>query len=256
MWRLDCGTLYFPDLNLVSDTFAFSGQSKTLTDSCYLIQHGQTYMLWDTGLGAELIGHPLTLPNGVRFSVKHSLVEQLARIGITPEQISLIAVSHMHGDHTGQAASFPKARLLIGNGDFKQLTSTSPDAVANEMMRDAARLKPWLVDHSPLEAIVGDKDIFGDGSIIMLDTPGHTPGHHVLLVRLPKSGAFVLTGDLIHVAEQLPTHELTPFNTNRADTLASQKRVQDILKNLKATLIIQHEPADIAKLPAFPQPAE
>jgi glyoxylase-like metal-dependent hydrolase (beta-lactamase superfamily II) len=255
LWRLDCGELYFRDLNNLSDSFAFTGKSKTLSNGCYLIDHGGTYMLWDTGLGAELVDKPMVTPD-FRFSVRETLPTQLAKLGLKPEDIGIVAVSHMHSDHTGQAALFPKAKMLIGKQDLDLLRQDAAGVASASMMHDAGRLSPWLTGGAPVEAIVGDKDVFGDGSVMMLSTPGHTPGHHVLLVRMPKSGTYLMTGDLIHFAGQLPTNELTPFNTSRAETLASQKRVHEIVKNLKATLIIQHEPADIAKLPLFPKAAE
>ena len=88
----------------------------------------------------------------------------------------------------------------------------------------------------------------------MLDMPGHTPGHYSLLVRL-ASGPVLLTGDLYHFTEQVENRGVPPFNHDRADTLASMDRFDRIARNLRARPIIQHEPADIRKLPAFPQPA-
>jgi glyoxylase-like metal-dependent hydrolase (beta-lactamase superfamily II) len=89
----------------------------------------------------------------------------------------------------------------------------------------------------------------------MLSLPGHTPGHHSLLVRLPQTGAVLLTGDLYHLTEAVQNRSVPIFNTNRADTLASIDRFEAIRRNLRARVVIQHEPADIAKLPAFPESA-
>jgi glyoxylase-like metal-dependent hydrolase (beta-lactamase superfamily II) len=89
----------------------------------------------------------------------------------------------------------------------------------------------------------------------MLDLPGHTPGHYALLVRL-ASGPVLLSGDLYHFTEQVANRGVPPFNHDRADTLASMDRYDRIAKNLKAKTIIQHEPADIIKLPPFPKAAQ
>jgi glyoxylase-like metal-dependent hydrolase (beta-lactamase superfamily II) len=89
----------------------------------------------------------------------------------------------------------------------------------------------------------------------MLDTPGHTPGHRALLVRLREHAPVLLTGDLFHFTEQVSNGGVPRFNTNRADTLASIARFLAIADSLEAEVIIQHEPADVARLPAFPQPA-
>ena len=104
--------------------------------------------------------------------------------------------------------------------------------------------------------MAGDKDVFGDGSVIMLRMPGHTPGHYALLVRLKEMGPVLLSGDEFHFHEQMMNRDVPPFNWNRAATLASHDRFLKIAENLGATLIIQHEPGDIAKLPIAPKAAE
>ena len=72
--------------------------------------------------------------------------------------------------------------------------------------------------------MTGDKDVFGDGSVIMLNTPGHTPGHHSLLVKLKGKGNVLITGDLAHFRENYDSNGVPTFNTSRADTLASLDR--------------------------------
>jgi N-acyl homoserine lactone hydrolase len=244
LWRLDCGSAHIADLDTFSDTFAYVGRNKTLTASCYLIRHGDRYLLWDTGLPGALADNTGPTPGG--YSLRVRIRDQLARIGIRPEQVTFVGISHYHGDHTGQAADFPRATLLIGTPDWE---------VVRARPEEAAKFGPWIEGQSRVEPVPGDHDVFGDGSVIMLNTPGHTPGHHSLLVRLPRTGAVLLTGDLYHFAENFETGRLPGFNTNRADTLASMARFREIARNLHARIIIQHEPADIAKLPAFPEPA-
>jgi glyoxylase-like metal-dependent hydrolase (beta-lactamase superfamily II) len=117
-------------------------------------------------------------------------------------------------------------------------------------------LAHWLKDGGAMEAVVGDKDIFGDGTVTMIDLPGHTPGHHGLLVKLQHKGYVLLSGDTAHFNENYEANGVPAFNTNRADTLASLDRFKKLAANLHATMIIQHEPADIAKLPPFPKAAD
>jgi glyoxylase-like metal-dependent hydrolase (beta-lactamase superfamily II) len=90
----------------------------------------------------------------------------------------------------------------------------------------------------------------------MLNTPGHTPSHHSLLVRLKDRGAILLPGDLYEWQESFETDAVPKYDTNRADTLASYDRFKKIARNLRATVIIQHEPADVAKVAAFSAWAE
>ncbi|MBP2158134.1 MULTISPECIES: N-acyl homoserine lactonase family protein [Asticcacaulis] len=250
LWRLDCGQITVRDLSVFSDTFAYAGLTRILTDSCYLIRHGQDYMLWDSGLPAGLLGAKVDPSAMFGPTLKVDLPTQLAQIGVKPDQIRYLGLSHNHFDHTGQAATFAKATLLIGAADLAALKHEPlPFAV------DPAPLRPWLDGKAKTDPVTGDRDVFGDGSVVMLAAPGHTPGETALLVRLPRTGAVLLSGDVVHFAEQWEKHGVPTFNADRADTLASMARLQAVAAELKATLIIQHEPADIAKLPAFPKSA-
>jgi N-acyl homoserine lactone hydrolase len=121
--------------------------------------------------------------------------------------------------------------------------------------RDSAEaLAHWLTGGGQVEALTRDHDVFGDGRVVLLRMPGHTPGHHALLVRL-ASGPVLLTGDVYHFTEQVENRGVPPFNHDRADSLASMDRFDRIARNLGARVIIQHEPADIGKLPPFPEAA-
>ncbi len=251
LWRLDCGTVAANDLNVFSDTKAYTGQSKTLTSSCYLIQHGSDYLLWDTGLPSAIKGKPLDPELAMDATVTRTIKEQLATLGIDPAKITHVAVSHYHFDHSGQLAEFPGAKLIVGKGDWTVLT-TDPAAFG----ADPKPFAHWISGGGKVDVAATDKDVFGDGTVIMLRLPGHTPGHSGLLVRLKGKGPILLTGDLAHFTENYATNGVPTFNVNRAETLASLDRFKKLADNLKATVIIQHEPADIAKLPAFPQAAE
>lgn len=249
LWRLDCGEFVINQYDaFFSDTFQYSPGAKTIVGSCYLIRHGDKYMLWDTGLTDALVGRDFS--NAAQtLRVRRSLVDQLAQINVRPEQIETIGISHWHFDHVGQAPRFPQARLLIGRADLDLLRATPP------VDEDSVRaLSHWLTGSGRVEPIERDHDVFGDGRVVMLDMPGHTPGHYSLLVRL-ASGPVLLTGDLYHFTEQVENRGVPPFNHDRADTLASMDRYDRIARNLGARSIIQHEPADVAKLPAFPEAA-
>jgi glyoxylase-like metal-dependent hydrolase (beta-lactamase superfamily II) len=247
LWRLDCGRNLVSDLNRFSDTRAYSGQSRELAASCYLIKDGDAYMLWDTGYPASLKGAAFDPTKPISATVDRTLVEQLAQLGIRPEQIGLIGISHHHGDHIGQAADFPKAKLVIGAGDL---------AIIRKNEAAAKSLAPWMGEGAKVEPVDGDKDLFGDGSVVMVGLPGHTPGHHGLLVRLPRTGYVLLSGDVAHFHENLDSDGVPTFNVDRAASLAAMDRFRKLARNLKAVAIIQHDPRDIAKLPAFPQGAE
>lgn len=248
LWRLDCGAVQVNDLNAFSDTLAYTGQTKRLVASCYLIRHGSDYLLWDTGLPEAVIGQPVSSTDAMSPVLTTTIKRQLAQIGVKPEQIGRVGISHYHFDHTGQAAGFPNATLLIGTADVDALKAGRPGTSAEP-------LKPWFGGGAKIDAVDADKDVFGDGSVTMLNLPGHTPGHHALLVLLKGKGPVLLSGDLAHFRENYDMGGVPPFNTDRAQTLASLDRFKKLTGNTKATVILQHEPGDVAKLPAFPASA-
>jgi N-acyl homoserine lactone hydrolase len=239
--RFDCGNAAAPvDVGRWSDTFAYPGMKLQFTYSCYLVQHGDEYLVWDTGFA------PGSNPN----APKASLADQLAQLKLTPDQIRYVGISHYHQDHTGQVSLFPKATLLIGKGDWEAITAPKPAPGVN-----FAPFANWMNGGGKMEIVPMDKDVFGDGSVVMLGTSGHTPGHHSLLVKLKGKGAVILTGDAVHFHENYEGNGVPSFNTDRAATLASLDRIRKMAANLKALVIIQHDPRDIDKLPAFPAAA-
>ena len=242
--RLDCGAATVKDFDtFFSDTHEYPVGPRNIVGSCYLIRHGNEILLWDTGFPAALKGKSSDM-GGLVARLDKTIPEQLAELGLKPANISIVGISHMHGDHTGQAADFPNAKLLIGKKDF----------AASDGPKDP--FLPWRVAQARLQTMDGtDIDVFGDGSVIALNLPGHTASHIGLLVKL-ASGNVMLTGDLYHSTLARQLKGIPPFNTSRAETLASIDRFERLVKAYKAKIIIQHEPADIAKLPAFPEAAQ
>jgi N-acyl homoserine lactone hydrolase len=237
--RLDCGN-GFNDQRRFSDTFAYDNPKMPFTFSCYLIKHGADYMVWDTGWA------PGSNPN----APKVSLVEQLAQVHVAPQQVKYVGISHFHPDHTSQLPSLPDATLLIGERDWAGLTSTPPAPRAN-----VAAFKHWISGGGKVQPEPDDKDVFGDGTVVVLRTPGHTAGHQSLLVRLKEKGPVIITGDVAHFRENWDRNEVPSANYDRAQTLASLDRLKRMAQNLHATVIVQHDPNDIAKLPPFPAAA-
>jgi glyoxylase-like metal-dependent hydrolase (beta-lactamase superfamily II) len=99
----------------------------------------------------------------------------------------------------------------------------------------------------------GDLDVFGDGSVTILSTPGHTPGHQSLLVRLPRTGPVVLSGDIAHFKDNWDHRRVPAINDNKEETLASMQRVADVLAKEKAQLWINHDKAQRDTLKMSPQ---
>ena len=248
--RLDCGGAPNPvSVAAFSDTYAYPDLKLQLVYSCYLIRHGDRYLVWDTGQAA----------NGSPQAPKVPLVDQLAQVGVTPDEVEFVGISHYHNDHTGQLASLPGATLVIGRGDWESVRPDEPPAgmPAEDYARRRAPFAHWTSGNGKVQSLTRPQhDVFGDGSVIMLSLPGHTPGHHGLLVKLEGMGNVLLTGDTTHFHENYATNGVPNWNTDRADSLASVDRLRKIAENLDATVIIQHDPRDVGKLPVFPGFAE
>jgi glyoxylase-like metal-dependent hydrolase (beta-lactamase superfamily II) len=246
--RLDCGSITIKNFDkFFSDRPGlYEAAPRDVTNSCYLIRHGDQVLLWDTGLPAELKGKDADMGDIVAHQ-KTTIVDQLAALKLKPEDIDIVGISHSHSDHTGQAAAFPNARLIIGAADFTKGQEPGQPGGPNP-------LAPWTRDGAKVDKVTADADIFGDGSVVAMHLPGHTPDHMALLVRL-ASGPVLLSGDLYHSLEARAKRGIPPFNTSREQTLASMDAFEAKAKELGAKVIIQHEPRDIGKLPAFPASA-
>lgn len=242
--RLDCGT---PTIKNFDKFFSdkpglYAPGPRVITDSCYVIRHGDRVLLWDTGFPAAWKGQERDLGE---LTVKEdkTIAEQLQQLGLKPADIDIVGISHMHSDHTGQASEFSNAELLIGTKDFEE-TKGKDDPFG-----------PWRKEGAKVHSAQGDVDVFGDGSVVALHLPGHTPDHMALLVKL-ASGPVLLTGDLYHSREAREKRGVPPFNTSREQTLRSMDKFEKLAKELGAKVIIQHEPNDIPLLPAFPEAAK
>ena len=252
LYAIDCGSLTFKDMSMFSDTGHYDGKKNgSMVDPCFLLQHPAGFFLWDTGLGDALVGHdPPVNEAGVGLHVQKTLVGQLAQIGVRPADIKVLAFSHFHVDHTGNANLFTAATWLINEEELKwALGKPTPPVVVPESFNAYKNVQTRMIN--------GDYDVFGDGTIRILRTPGHTPGHQVLLVKLAHTGPVLLSGDLYHLASDRPraadgAGQVMSVNVDRAQTLASMNRVESILKNTAGRLVIQHDPADFASLPKFP----
>ena len=126
--RLECGS-GFNDQRRFSDTFAYSNPKVPFTFSCYVVKHGDDYMVWDTGY----------LPGSVPNATNKPLGELLAQMKVKPEQVKFVGISHFHADHTGQLDTVSNATLLIGQKEWDALTAPKPMAGAN-----VAGFKHWI----------------------------------------------------------------------------------------------------------------
>lgn len=251
LYAFDCGRIDFKDMALFSDTGEYDGKSGSLVDPCFLIRHPKGILLWDTGLGDALFGRNNAANEaGVSVRVQARLLDQLRTLGIAPANVTYVAFSHFHLDHTGNANAFSASTWILNQAELNWALGTPTPSVVDLKSFSAYTTVKTLM-------ISGDYDVFHDGTVRILKAPGHTPGHQVLFLKLAKSGPVLLSGDLYHQRSDRPHAGETggrvmPGNTSRADSLASVNRIETILKNTHARLIIQHDPDDFKSLPMSP----
>lgn len=247
VYAMDCGRIEFSDLGNFSDTGEYDGEPGTLAEPCFLIRHPRGDLLWDTGLGdrfASMPGGEEVRP-GVRAIVDTPLLAQLEQIGVTAADIEFVSFSHFHWDHTGNANAFTQSTWLLSRREVDDLEGAHlPPNVKPDALSGRKQAKVELIDL--------DRDVFGDGTVRILRTTGHTAGHQVLLLKLPKSGVVVLSGDLFHTRENFEQDRMPVFNYSRGETLGSIDRIKRILRNTHGRIVIQHEPEDFKALPKPP----
>lgn len=248
LYAIDCGHLSFKDMAMFSDTGEFDGQRGEMAVPCFLIRHPKGDLIWDTGLGDDLARKPDTIyrPLGITATVKTTLVSQLKRLKLTPDGVEYLSVSHLHADHTGNANLFEHSTWLLSRTELDWASATpAPIGVVPALFSGYRNAKVKLLEDA-------DHDVFGDGSVRILRAPGHTAGHAVLLLQLVHAGTVILSGDLFHTRLSQTKHLVPPFNYDRAETLTSFDRIDKLLANRHARLVIQHSPEDFTALPKFP----
>jgi N-acyl homoserine lactone hydrolase len=243
---LDCGDVRLADKSLMSPGVD-QGRVLDLKDTCYLVVHPRGTLLWDTGLPDALVSMPEGFSQGP-FTMRRSktLLSQLTQLGHAPATITYLAISHLHGDHAGNANMFARSTWLIQKPEHE--VAFSDQAAANGFdpsQYDSLR-------NAKTTLLTGDHDVFGDGTVRIMTAPGHTIGHQVLLLRLPQTGAVMLSGDLWHFRENRERRGVPSFNWSKEITLASMDRIEGVIANNNARLIIQHDPQDIAALGPLP----
>lgn len=247
LYVLDCGTLVYnrPEFyNLTRDEVKDTNMPVT----CYLVVHPKGTLLYDTGLSDSLLGRPLyeNIQVGYAQIKFNTLRGQLADIGIAPSKIDYLVISHWHFDHTGNANDYANAKWL------------GYQAERNEMFAAEARKAPTFQDYAALErskfiAINGEYDVFGDGTVKVIPTPGHTPGHSSLFVKLKETGPVVLSGDLYHYEEERTLNRM-PDREKTAGTPESRAAVEALLKKTGANLWVGHSMEffkNVKKAPAW-----
>ena len=255
VYLFDCGKLEGGD----PSRFSLKREEMKTTDmsvACYLVAHPRGTLMWDVGAVPDrdvtspgtATRYHIVLPNGnERFvTTTQTLKAQLAAIGYDPADINYLALSHYHYDHTANANLFAGATWLVRQVERDVMFPQKPNDLTRPDTYSALRNSKTTIIKTD------DYDVFGDGSVVMKLTPGHTPGHNVLFVKLAKTGPVVISGDLYHYPEERSLHRVPTFDVDPKQTSASRTALDTFIKGANAQLWIQHDLAATAKMKKAP----
>lgn len=246
LYVFDCGTAGMDSLamfNLKPE----ESNVRELFVPCYLIRHEKGLLFFDAGLPKAIAdaGGPVTSP-GSTVKYDRWIIDQLAQMGIKPADITFTAFSHLHFDHAGAANDVAEGTVLMQQAEWDAAFEPGREHVDPRLFEGLKQAK--------LQLLNGDHDVFGDGSVRLVYTPGHTPGHQSLLVVLENTGPIMLSGDLYHTQANRELRRVPTFNFDAQQTLASMDKMDKLLAQTGATLWIEHDKAladSLKKAPAY-----
>ncbi|HET7083183.1 MAG TPA: N-acyl homoserine lactonase family protein [Rhizomicrobium sp.] len=232
LYVLDCGTI----ISHEPERFGLTRQEvpdPDFSDPCFLVVHPKGMLLFDTGLTDAQVGRPIYENKmGYEGQLKTvSLKGQLANIGVTAPMITYLAISHSHWDHVGNANDYAGSTWLARKAEYDVMFGPNANATVKKWYDGLARAKIQYID--------GDYDVFGDGKVVLLSTPGHTPGHQSLYVKLARTGGVVVSGDLYHYTAERTTGRMPPREQS-LETPASRKKVEEFLARTHSQLFMGH----------------
>ncbi|WP_394842996.1 N-acyl homoserine lactonase family protein [Pendulispora brunnea] len=237
LYVFECGDIDVADDAIFHANLNTPGVKRHLIGSCYLIVHPKGTLAWDTGLPDELVTKPEGIPAMKVFTlrVKKTLASQYQAIGVAPDSVNYLGISHMHQDHRGNVGLFPRSTLLVQKEEYESVLG--PDSL--KFGNDPAQY-PTLKSN-PVKKLEGDLDVFGDGSVVIKRALGHTPGHQALFVKLPKTGNILLSGDLVHFTDNWKARGVPAWNFDKERSVKTMQETEQFLQANHATLWIQHD---------------
>lgn len=248
MYVINCGENHVKDVSRWTPGVNV-GQPHAFSNHCYLVKHAKGWMLWDTGNADRIAAMPggLSAAGGaITAYMKKPLVDSLKEIGVTPSDIKHFAMSHAHGDHSGNANYFTAATLYVQRAEYAAMFGPEPEKFGFITANfEKLRANPAMI-------LDGDHDVFGDGTVLIKAAPGHTPGHQALVVRLPKTGPVMLSGDMVHLQYSWTYRVVPSFNFDVPRSMATIDAMKAYARESGAQLWINHDMEQNAKIPKAP----
>jgi len=239
------GGSFVLDSSLIN-AWSASGTPVDLVVPMFVIEHPRGLVLFDTGIAAAVAdggcadywGDGLCNFVTPKWTREDVVDRKLARIGHALADVTHVVHSHFHVDHVGNIEMFPEAVHVVQKAEIQH--AWWPE----KMFRGPFLLKDYdeARDFQYME-LAGDFDLFGDGCIEVLSTPGHTPGHQSLAVRLPRTGTVILTGDTMYAPEHLAGTAVPGYTQDVSANLASNERLKWLRDAEGAEIWITHDMA-------------
>ncbi|MDE3111076.1 MAG: N-acyl homoserine lactonase family protein [Acidobacteriota bacterium] len=247
LYVFDCGVLKGLDPGLFHFT-KDQVQSTEMAVPCYLIVDPKGTLMWDVGVIPDTAFKPDGKPVTRGYAtVTQTLKSQLEQIGYEPSDITYLAMSHYHSDHTANANEFAASTWLVRKVERDAMFAPKPAGIIDpSTYSELKNGKTIIIDKD-------EYDVFGDGKVIIKSAPGHTPGHQVLIVKLAKTGTVVVAGDLYHFPEERFSDKTPTFEYNRQQSLASRAMIEAYIKKTGAQLWIEHDFIANSKLKKSPR---
>jgi glyoxylase-like metal-dependent hydrolase (beta-lactamase superfamily II) len=208
--------------------------------SSALIRHKQGNVLFDTGCHPSAVDHAeerwgaLARVMTPIMSADEMLMPSLACIGVNPDDIDVVVNSHFHPDHCGCNQFFKKATFYAHAREVEAASAAGAES--------AGYLRAEWDCGQPMEKVEGEKDLFGDGGVVLIPLPGHTPGSLGAMVNLDRDGSFLLASDAISLRQSLDT-DTAPRNTWNTDLLLQSYQEVRRIEKSGATVICGHDDA-------------
>jgi len=241
LYVLDCGKITPAN----ADAYGLKSSEMATVNMitpCFLIVHPRGTMIWDTGEISDSAFKDGVSPQKLNtYTVDRPLLPQLAAIGYIPANITYLALSHYHADHVANASLFAGSTWIVQKGDRDRILAPRPAVRPAVGAVPDPKFFEGLANSKTIMLNGEDHDVFGDGTVVIKSTPGHTPGHQSLFLKLGKTGNVLLTGDLYHYPEEITLKKIPSFDTNKEQTAKSREMIEEFVKQNHAQLWIQHD---------------
>lgn len=245
LYVFDCGLINLENLEIFN-LKAEESSVRQMFVPCYLVEHPRGRLLFDGGLPKNVADsiEPVSIQGG-SLVYDRWIVDQLTDLGLAPADIDFAVYSHLHFDHAGAANTFVESEVLMQQKEWDAAFGEGASFIDTSLFDGLQDARVTFID--------GDHDVFGDGSVQLIFTPGHTPGHQLLMVELDNTGQILISGDLYHTRANRDLRRVPTFNNNAQQTHESMDRVEELLAKTGATLWIEHDKVLADSLNKAPQ---